>query len=221
MKDKKWLKNEIEDMCPLTVNGEEYLDSDRVFELIDQLDDQSRQIDKLANFIMSEVEGEPSQSQSAVDTAIRIIKSYEPQKVVVPKWLDEWYRTVLGPDQEFRYRLREISSIAYGNQPYATVADRLDSSQKKWIKDNIKLVTKALLYGYEVEKEKLYWVRDKNGKSLISRSRIDDKLSTSCGNSLEIQEEEPYRYQFTEEEIKDYDERYVPFMAPVEEVDNE
>ena len=54
---------------------------DRVYELINQLDEPevNSQIDKLANFIMSEVEGEPSQSQGAVDTAIRIIKSYQNQ----------------------------------------------------------------------------------------------------------------------------------------------
>lgn len=32
------------------------------------------QIDKLANFIMAEIEGEPSQSQGVVDTTIRLIK---------------------------------------------------------------------------------------------------------------------------------------------------
>jgi len=32
------------------------------------------QIDRLANFIMKEVPGEPSQSQGSVDTAIRIIR---------------------------------------------------------------------------------------------------------------------------------------------------
>jgi len=32
------------------------------------------QIDRLARFIMEEVPGEPSQDQSAVDTAIRLIR---------------------------------------------------------------------------------------------------------------------------------------------------
>lgn len=32
------------------------------------------EIEKLANFIMNEVDGEPSKSESAVDCAIRIIK---------------------------------------------------------------------------------------------------------------------------------------------------
>src|SRR5699024_995883 len=45
------------------------------------------QIDKLANFIMSEVEGEPSQNQGAVDTAIRIIKSYQNQETLSQEWI--------------------------------------------------------------------------------------------------------------------------------------
>jgi hypothetical protein len=34
------------------------------------------QINKLANFIMAHVEGEPSKSESAVDTAIRLLVAY-------------------------------------------------------------------------------------------------------------------------------------------------
>lgn len=62
---------------------------DRVYELVEQLDvpEASRQIDKLANFIMSEVEGEPSQSEGAVDTAIRIIKSYQDQETLSQDWI--------------------------------------------------------------------------------------------------------------------------------------
>ena len=58
---------------------------------IDQLDEPevNSQIDKLANFIMSEVEGEPSQNQAAVDTAIRIIKSYQNQETLSQEWLVE------------------------------------------------------------------------------------------------------------------------------------
>ena len=39
------------------------------------------QIEKLANFIMSEVEGEPSLSEGAGDTAIRIIRKLQSTKV--------------------------------------------------------------------------------------------------------------------------------------------
>ncbi len=40
-----------------------------------------KQIDKLANFIMAEVEGEPSISEGAGDTAIRIIKKLQKQSI--------------------------------------------------------------------------------------------------------------------------------------------
>ena len=84
MKNKEWLKNEISENW-VKINGDKVIYLNRLNPLIDQLDEPevSSQIDKLANFIMSEVEGEPSQSQSAVDTAIRIIKSYENQDEVV------------------------------------------------------------------------------------------------------------------------------------------
>ncbi len=36
----------------------------------------NKQIEKLANFIMAEVDGEPFQSEGVVDTAIRIIRKY-------------------------------------------------------------------------------------------------------------------------------------------------
>ena len=64
---------------------------DRAYELVEQLEEPEAysQIEKLANFIMSEVEGEPSQSQGAVDTAIRIIKSYQNQEVLSQEWIDE------------------------------------------------------------------------------------------------------------------------------------
>ena len=64
---------------------------DRAYELAEELDEPqtNSQIDKLANFIMSEVEGEPSQSEGAVDTAIRIIKSYQNQETLSQDWIDE------------------------------------------------------------------------------------------------------------------------------------
>lgn len=80
-KDIEWLKEKIE------THGRtrgSHIATINVVNLINQLDDPevNSQIDKLANFIMSEVEGEPSQNQGAVDTAIRIIKSYQNQETL-------------------------------------------------------------------------------------------------------------------------------------------
>lgn len=213
-KDKKWLKNEIEDMCPLTVNGEEYLDSDRVFELIDQLDDQSRQIDKLANFIMSEVEGEPSQSQSAVDTAIRIIKSYEPQKVVVPKWFDEWYRDYNGSFTYTNSKMEKLR-ILY----VALETHKFSSEQEKYLIDNQDDFIRAILDGYEVEEEKLYWVKlpiNEHFTYMMKNKAEDIQYFGEIGFCSEEFKDRQSTH-FTEEEIKDYDERYWAFAVEVEE----
>ena len=37
-----------------------------------------KQVEKLGNFIMGDVPGEPSQNEGAVDTAIRLIKTHVP-----------------------------------------------------------------------------------------------------------------------------------------------
>ena len=88
-KDIEWLKKEFDDLF----NGKSILTVGRsvVDEILNQLDEPevNSQIDKLANFIMSEVEGEPSQNQGAVDTAIRIIKSYQNQETLSQEWIDD------------------------------------------------------------------------------------------------------------------------------------
>ena len=43
----------------------------------------TEQIDLLANFIMAEVEGEPSQSEGACECAIRIIKQLKADKEIL------------------------------------------------------------------------------------------------------------------------------------------
>jgi len=50
------------------------------------------QIDKLANFIMAEVDGEPSESEGAVDCAIRIIAGQQEQLELARDriWVEDW-----------------------------------------------------------------------------------------------------------------------------------
>lgn len=98
-KDIEWLKREVKKLEDKANKrnqfGSEYTDEEVALEdvkkLINQLDDPevNSQIDKLANFIMSEVEGEPIRNQGAVDTAIRIIKSYQNQETLSQEWIDK------------------------------------------------------------------------------------------------------------------------------------
>ena len=83
----KYLAREVSQQ----LSHEEILELRDVLREIDQLDksEADGQLDKLANFIMSEVEGEPSQNQGVVDAAIRIIKSYQNREVLSLEWVDE------------------------------------------------------------------------------------------------------------------------------------
>ena len=55
-----------------------------------------QQIEKLANFIMAEVPGEPSQSEGAVDCAIRIIRSFQvAEPAVAPRKVSEAERSAI------------------------------------------------------------------------------------------------------------------------------
>lgn len=90
-KDIEWAIKEIEGLKTETSENyphEKMIEKGIVLGILNQLGEPevNSQIDKLANFIMSEVEGEPSQSQGAVDTAIRIIKSYQNQDRNIEKW---------------------------------------------------------------------------------------------------------------------------------------
>ncbi len=46
---------------------------------------ESEQIDKLASFIMSEIDGEPSKSEGAIDCAIRLLKEGKDTKLAERK----------------------------------------------------------------------------------------------------------------------------------------
>ena len=90
-KDIEWAIKEIEGLETETSENwphNKMIEKEIVLGILNQLDEPevNSQINKLANFIMSEVEGEPSQSQGAVDTAIRIIKSYQNQDRNIEKW---------------------------------------------------------------------------------------------------------------------------------------
>ena len=73
-----------------------------------------------------------------------IPKIDEPQKVTIPKFVAEWIET--------HKRCMPFLSHLF--------TDNLDEELKEWLdfSDNQNLMAKAWMYGYEIEKEKLYTV---------------------------------------------------------------
>ena len=72
----------------------------------------------------------------------------------------------------------------------------------------------------EIEEEPKYYVLDKENATLLKKSAVGEEIAKSVGtniyNAKSWKNEE--EYQLTEQEIKDYDERYWPFAVKVEEL---
>lgn len=74
---------------------------------------------------------------------------------------------------------------------------------------------------FEVEEEQKYYVLDNDLKPMLCRSAGLDNEIMESNSSLTINEKSLYReqYKLTEQEIKDYDPRYMAFAKPVEELE--
>ena len=80
-----------------------------------------------------------------LDIAIDIINQIdEPEKVVIPPYIDTW-----------------VQGAKYNGFDLLEAMALIDVPEEtgRWISDNPEMFAKAWLYGYEVEKEKLYTVR--------------------------------------------------------------
>ncbi|MCO4567839.1 hypothetical protein Si077_00862 [Streptococcus infantarius subsp. infantarius] len=111
----------------------------------------------------------------------------EPQKPVVPQCIDTWI----------------LCAECFGFNLYKTMTgDEMPDKVATWIADNPETFTKAWLFGYEVEKEKLY-------TAMLKIS--DEYLRLDCeGNFGHFKVDLKYilngarAYQFTEDDLVKY-----------------
>ncbi|HAA4229744.1 TPA_asm: DUF1642 domain-containing protein [Listeria monocytogenes] len=95
----------------------------------------------------------------------------------------------------------------------------MEDSVRDWFdgeKERYELFTRAWLDGYEVEKEPLYYVQLITIFLGYLNERNDGRRSLSDSVQNDI-----FKTQFTEAEIKEMDERYWQFAVLVEEVEGE
>lgn len=110
---------------------------------------------------------------------------WEPEKPVVPQFIDTWI-------QGAKYN---------GFDLYEAMTDETPDKTSTWIVCNPETFAKAWLYGYEVEKEKLYTVKFSNedfGKIYIGIFKAVNKLGIS---SLPLNDDDVKSW-FTEDELK-------------------
>ncbi|EOE6418074.1 DUF1642 domain-containing protein [Enterococcus faecalis] len=142
----------------------------------------------------------------ANERAINLAKQLdEPIKVVVPKFVAEWL-------DKHKYSTDIIDlflSVEYATDSDGFISEKWDYSGEfyDWLSDNadtLFTLCDAIRYGYEVEKEQLYYVKLPE----IGYMRFGKKYFYSTDK------EDAKRY--TENQIKSIDERYWPFAVKVD-----
>ncbi|HAA7792262.1 TPA_asm: DUF1642 domain-containing protein [Listeria monocytogenes] len=132
-----------------------------------------------------------------------IAKEKEPELVVVPRFADDW----INHCEQREYDLACL--LDYGN---AGMPDEMYG----WLissADNQELLARAWMDGYEVEKEPLYYIKAIDSYSGYVNLNLKTGTYTMSTNG----EFDGYKTKFTEQEIKELDERFWAFAIPVEE----
>lgn len=127
-------------------------------------------------------EAYPESAQSLRNTLDNAVfgKTGEPQKHVMPKFFDDWAKQVLEKRDKF-YAISLITRAGWGyGVDFELNYDRSPSGTKEllnWIVENEgvdypnkKKATEALLYGYEVEKEPVWAIKNADGNYLTKCS---------------------------------------------------
>ncbi|WP_368552531.1 DUF1642 domain-containing protein [Enterococcus faecalis] len=175
--------------------------------------------------------------KDAYNNAIGLVKQLdEPKKVIkVSREFDEWVQKAktayCSADLWKEWCIYQINQMGWGQWLQVPVAckDIEDSygHHPEWtreIHDNKELHTRAILDGYEVEKEQLYYVK----MPLIEWNDDSSELETKhVYLTVDITSEEvrlqasnvehgDWKVKLTEERVKSIDERYWPFAVKVE-----
>ena len=129
----------------------------------------------------------------------------EPEKPVIPKFVADWIEV-----SKKHYSIGAVFHDAYDGK-LAKVAI------EEYIFENQDLFAQAWLDGYEVEKEKLYYVLDSEDIPLLERAN-NQAYKTTTALSIYEDGRDNSRFALTEKEIEDYDDRFWQFAVPVEEV---
>lgn len=156
--------------------------------------------------------------ERAYSLAIDLAKELdEPKKVVVPKFVVEWL-------DKHKYSTDIIDlflSVEYATDSDGFIAEKWDYSGEfyDWLNNSADVqftLCDAMRYGYEVEKEQLYYVdfindRDVHIRLILDHENGKHNIVDWSDNLIGLVQE-----IFTEQEIKAIDERYWAFAVKVD-----
>ncbi|EKK0902127.1 DUF1642 domain-containing protein [Enterococcus faecium] len=174
-------------------------------------------------------EAYPESAQSLRNTLDNAVfgKTGEPQKLILPKCAEQWIEGHCAPSDVVNLFI-EVT-CATDSDGFIDSKWRWSTDFYEWLAndaDTLYILCDALRYGYEVEKEPLYYVRlpyevwDEEAAELKSEYLYLHYEITSDETRM-FPTKEPRKgfvAKLDELTIKSADERYWPFAVPVEEV---
>lgn len=211
-KDIEWLQDEIGDLATISAefinDGLNYIDSAipvaNVYALIDQLDKPEVLSQKWIDdktFVVTDSDGDDYAVVAHSSLQNLIVPKQEPP--VIPKYMADFIRVKKYTDA---YSLQYIFCIAMKRSEAEQLKKEYD-----WISANDETFARAWLDGYTVAEEQKYYV-DLDTAAYVAKLKDDDRVDIYTDG---ISGSDEYEFHLTEEEIKNYDERFWPFAKPV------
>ena len=143
-----------------------------------------------------------------------------PEKAVVPKCFDEWFKEIVAEhtDNAKTFALWKLSRQGFGHG-YEDVYDNkipYETDLGKWLFKNKMLAIDAVLNGYTIEPEQLYYIplpslETSDGIQQVLSKRKGDKRYFACCPSKKLKQ------RYTKEELEQVPEIYKPYAKPIEE----
>lgn len=232
-KNKEWLKGKVRDIARQVGDEYLYINIQTVLELIDQLDEPevlSQELPVISEYIVELIKrafdlGTTSKTIEALtgmtieQVAEKIIDGKlvpEQELPVIPKYVADWM------EENSTGRCAWWKKIAEWE---GEVPDK-DRKVYDWYTQSNEdtFIIAWITRHYEVEEEPLYYVM-KDGVVILSKRYRDYESHEShwigTVTNKEYIKENPDKVRFTEQEIKDYDERFWAFAVPVDGGENE
>ena len=170
--------------------------------------------------------GNNFEGAASMNLALRLIDQLDEPEVlsqempVIPKFVANWIEET---KKQYKTLIFAFTHI-YDKNEIDESPNKEENRIFQWMEsaNNEEVFARAWLDGFTVETEQKYYVINNDQRMMLVRMMDGKTITEADPFKLEdMYEAEKKAHRLTEKEIKDYDERYIPFMVPVDEVNND
>lgn len=205
-KDKNWLKEKVEEMHThySMSNNLDFVSKRQAIDefkcLLDQLHDP---VEAIKEYFKS------AEKAKEILEELGYVVSEKPTKPIIPQfvadWIEKWKKEGLTMHEWFSFDFNDEDEDKVAKWLYDN--DYEENTRREY------LLIDAIRYGYEVEKEKKYYV-DLDTAAYVAKWNGDNQVGIYTDG---ISGSDEFEFYLTEKEIKDYDKRFWVFAEEVTE----